>query len=182
METRLINDGEIELRTVAGKPTIVGYAAKYNAKSRDLGGFYEIIAPGAFDRTLADPNNDVVAKIEHMGGLMILARTSNGSLKLESNATGLKYTITNPPDTSAARDLIVLLREGLITKSSFAFSVAKGGESWDDSGKTPIRTLRDVNLHDVSPVSDPAYTQSTVSVRAFEDFKNEKRFARLDKA
>ena len=45
---------EIELRSEAdGKITLRGYAAVFNSLSQDLGGFVEIIRPGAFTRTLA---------------------------------------------------------------------------------------------------------------------------------
>ncbi len=165
MEQRSIIADQIELRTVNGKPTISGYASVYNSKSQDLGGYYEVVKPGAFDRTLNDPNAEVIARIEHQGGLMIIGKRSNGSLKLESNQTGLKYFIS-PPDTTAARDLMELLRTGLIDKSSFAFTVNKNGEDWDYSTKVPTRYLTDVSLVDVAPVSSPAYEKTSVQLRA----------------
>ncbi len=180
MENRSITESEIEIRSVAGRQTITGYAATYGNKSKDLGGFVEIVQRGAFDNTLNDPNAEVVARIEHQSGLMVIGKRSNGSLKLESNATGLKYTIT-PPNTSAANDLIELLRTGLIDKSSFAFNVRKDGESWDFSGKVPVRTLLDVTLIDIAPVSNPAYSQTSVKLRTFEDAKTANNWARINK-
>jgi phage head maturation protease len=47
---------------------LMGYAATFDSISEDLGGFREIIRPGAFDATLAD-KPDVSARIQHAGGL-----------------------------------------------------------------------------------------------------------------
>jgi phage head maturation protease len=51
MMTLEIRSGQ-SLQTSNGK--LVGYAAVFNKPSHDLGGFREIIKPGAFKRTLAD--------------------------------------------------------------------------------------------------------------------------------
>lgn len=152
----------IELRQEDGKPTVIkGYAARFNSRSNNLGGFVEDIQPGAF--TEAAVRDDVRALFNHDSNL-ILGRTKSGTLTLREDETGLHYEI-NPPDTSAGRDLVESIRRGDIDGSSFAFSVED--DTW---GKTedgmPIRTLRKVALYDVSPVTFPAYPSSSVSVRS----------------
>jgi HK97 family phage prohead protease len=87
----------------------------------------------------------------------------------------LVYEI-DPPDTSAARDLLISIKRGDITQSSFGFSIAKGGDKWGDdrSSGTLIRTVLKVGkLYDVSPVSFPAYPQTDAAQRSMQEFLQE---------
>lgn len=58
---------------------IVGYAAKFNSVSRDLGGFVEKIKPGAFNASIA--SGDIRALWNHENRY-VLGRTSSGTLKM----------------------------------------------------------------------------------------------------
>ena len=135
-----------------GKKNIIeGHAAVFNELSEDLGGFREKINPGAFDEVL---DNDVRAFFNHDPNFL-LARTSSGTLKLSTDKRGLKYSF-DVPDTTAGRDLLVSMKRGDITQSSFAFQVES--DSWNTTSKGEIRTIEKVSrLYDVSPVSIPAY-------------------------
>tara|TARA_R110000796_G_scaffold54125_1_gene126643 strand:+ start:8580 stop:9572 length:993 start_codon:yes stop_codon:yes gene_type:complete len=135
-----------------GKRNIIeGHAAVFNELSEDLGGFREKINPGAFDDVL---DNDVRAFFNHDPNFL-LARTSSGTLKLSTDKRGLKYSF-DVPDTTAGRDLLVSMKRGDITQSSFAFQVES--DTWNTTSKGEIRTIEKVSrLFDVSPVSIPAY-------------------------
>ena len=110
-----------------------------------------MIQPGAFDSVLG---NDVRAFFNHDPNFL-LARTSSGTLRLSTDKKGLKYEF-DVPDTTAGRDLLVSMKRGDITQSSFAFQVET--DSWKDTSKGEIRTIEKVSrLFDVSPVSIPAY-------------------------
>jgi len=152
----------LELREPDGEPVrIVGYAAVFNQMSGDLGGFREVVAPGAFADSLAD---DVRALWNH-DSKFILGRTTNGTLALEEDEHGLLVVII-PPDTQWARDLTVSIRRGDVTQMSFGFRVPEGGDTWETrEDGTLLRTLRRVELIDVSPVTFPAYIQTSVAVR-----------------
>ena len=116
-----------------------------------MGGFKEIIAPGAFDDVLGD---DVRALINHDGNL-ILARTTSGTLQLSTDEMGLRYEFTIP-ETSYGKDLAVSMERGDITQSSFAFTVSD--DSWETIDGEDVRTITKVaRLFDVSPVTYPAY-------------------------
>ena len=149
MEKRVF---EIETRMEEGETVkVVGHASVYNTMSEDLGGFREIIAPGAFDDVL---ENDVRALINHDGNL-ILARTTSGTLALSTDEKGLRYEF-EMPETSYGKDLAVSMKRGDITQSSFAFTVAD--DSWDTRDGMDVRTINKVKrLFDVSPVTYPAY-------------------------
>jgi HK97 family phage prohead protease len=156
-----------ELRTKGSADSIgsvVGYAAKFNRQSEDLGGFREVIAPGAFSATL-NRGDDIRALVNHDPSL-VLGRTKNGSLVLREDATGLRIACALP-DTSYARDLYNSIKRGDINQMSFAFQVNDDGEDWDDDtdedgDRTSIRTLKSVRLLDVSCVTYPAYSDTNV--------------------
>lgn len=160
-EVRFTN-GEVEVRSEGAQAKIAGYAAIFNSNSRNLGGFTETITPGAFTKTIQEA--DVRAYLNHDKNL-ILARTKSGTLKLAEDSTGLHYEL-EAPNTSYARDLLVSIERGDINQSSFAFSVVgPNGESWGytDSG-FPQRSLHEVRLFDVSPVTLPAYEDTTTGL------------------
>jgi hypothetical protein len=147
---------------------IVGYAAVFNSLSEDLGGFREMIMPGAFARAIEE--DDVRALINHDSNL-VLGRNIAGTLRLFEDEIGLRYEI-DPPDTQAARDLIISLDRGDIDQSSFGFQAME--ESWrnpDEDNPLPIRILHENRLFDVSPVTYPAYHATSVAARALDKAK-----------
>ncbi|MBT9154466.1 MAG: hypothetical protein DDT39_01142 [Firmicutes bacterium] len=148
---------------------IRGYAAVFNSLSEDLGGFLEQISPGAFVDAIA--RDDVRALINHDSNL-VLGRNRSGTLVMREDATGLGIEIT-PPDTQAARDLVELMGRGDVTQMSFAFSVSKEDQSWEQSGAGPwIRTVHKVaRLYDVSVVTYPAYPSTSAAIRALEEYR-----------
>jgi HK97 family phage prohead protease len=154
----------IELRAEGDGNTFSGYAALFNSPSEPLP-FTEIIAPGAFKRSLRS-RNDVKMLWNHDSGA-VLASTRSGTLSLIEDERGLKVTAILP-DTTAGRDARELISKGIVDAMSFGFSVPSGGDSWSQDGST--RTLNSVRLHEVSVVAWPAYaaTGGTVSVRALD--------------
>ena len=160
---------EFEVRKVAsGGAVIEGHAAVFNRKSRNLGGFVEMIDPDAFNQTLGD-NPDVRALINHDPS-HLLGRTRSGTLRLSKDNTGLHYEV-DVPDRSDARDLLVSMERGDITQSSFAFF--KIDDEWGlTEDEFPLRTVTAASLHngDVSPVTYPAYEDADAGVadRAFQ--------------
>lgn len=149
------------------KQIIRGHAAVFNQLSEDLGGFREQVAPGAF--TEAIERDDVRALFNHDANF-VLGRTLSKTLRLSEDARGLAIEI-DPPDTQAARDLLVSISRGDVSQMSFGFTIRPGGQDWakDDEGRT-IRTLKKVRLFDVSPVTYPAYPQTDVALRELRSF------------
>lgn len=150
-----------------GAIVIHGYASVFNKDSENLGGFVERIDPHAFDSVL---DNDVRCLFNHDPNV-VLGRTKSETLKLAVDDNGLKYEYEQP-DTQAARDLTTLMERGDIAESSFAFEVEE--EEWD-TGENGIKTrlIKKVKrLHDVSPVTYPAYPDATVAKRSLKEFQN----------
>lgn len=148
---------------------IAGYAALFNSESKDLGGFKERIAPGAFTRSLKE-GGDVKALVNHDPS-QLLGRTKNGTLTVSQDSRGLKFRCVLNPDSQTHRDLYAAIKRGDYDECSFAMTVPEGGDTWDeaqdDDGRSyQRRTLRDVNLMDVSCVTYPAYNSTSVGARA----------------
>lgn len=161
-EIRRLSNGELRLSS-KGKRKLVGYAARFNSLSDDLGGFREQIAPGAFKNALK--KSDVRALLNHESSV-VLGRVSAGTLRLKEDSLGL-FMEVDLPNTQAARDLIESIERGDITQQSFGFRVAPGGDSWSENkAGEQIRTLLEIDeLFDVSPVTFPAYPETSIEAR-----------------
>jgi HK97 family phage prohead protease len=143
-------------------PKIKGYAAVFDQLSEPIFGlFREKIKAGAFAQTAKE---DDVRALNNHDVNCVLGRTKNGTLSLGEDEHGLKIVIM-PPDTQCARDLITNIQRGDVDQMSFTFQVESKDEKWSmDKNNFPIRELGKVKLYDVSPVTFPAYPQTTVSV------------------
>jgi uncharacterized protein len=150
--------------------SLVGYAATFDGEAKIGGskGYIETINPAAFDRALKE-NHDVTFRFNHNASF-VLGRTKAGTLKLEKRDKGLWFECSLP-ETQQARDLHTSVQRGDISECSFAFSLpADGGERWsvkrDANGKAyASRELTDVDLYDVSAVTEPAYNNTKVFAR-----------------
>ncbi len=144
------------------KPKIIGHAAMFDQLSEPLFDFREKVASGAFAKSIK--KDDIRALFNHDANY-VLGRNKAKTLRLKEDEQGLAIEI-DPPDTQWARDLQESIRRGDISQMSFGFMVTK--DSWEhNKGKENIRTLEEVKLFDVSPVTFPAYPQTTVAVRDY---------------
>ncbi len=143
---------------------LVGYAAKFDSRSGDLGGFTEIIRRGAFAESLQGNAADPLALVHHRPEL-VLGRRSAGTLRLSEDAVGLAFEI-DLPDTQTGRDLLVSVERGDIRGASFAFSVRNGGDRWEVRDGKTTRELTSVDLHEITVTATPAYPDTEVARRA----------------
>lgn len=169
---------KLEVRTVTelraegqgDEMALVGYAALFNARSRNLGGFVEQIAPGAFTRSLAE-NADVKVTFNHDPN-QVLGRTKSKTATVEQDERGLKFRCQLDPTNTMHRNIHASVKRGDIDECSFAFRVSTEGQEWkaeEQNGNEDflaVRTLKDVDLVDVSAVTYPAYFGTSVDARA----------------
>jgi len=162
----------VEQRADGLGPKITGYAAVFNKYSEDLGGFREKIKPGAFKKAIG--KSDVRGLFNHDSNF-VLGRQSAGTLRIKEDKNGLWMEI-DPPDTAIIRDLVLKpIERGDIREQSFGFIV--GRDEWDGldnerSGEPITRTIIEVDeLFDVSPVTFPAYPDTSVALRSMEQAK-----------
>jgi len=126
--------------------------------------FREVIAPGAF--TDAIGRDDVVFLWNHDSDT-VMARTRSGTLTLEQDDRGLKMSASLDRDDPDVQRIYHKMKRGDVDKMSFAFFPEV--QEWDDSGDTPLRTIRSASLHDVSAVTHPAYDGTEIGLRSLEE-------------
>lgn len=159
MSERRMTSGVIEARQADAGMTIIGHASMWDTPY-DLYGFTERVARGAFKKSLKE--SDIAALWNHDPNI-VLGRRRSGTLRLEEDDRGLRYEV-DLPDTAAARDLYKLIDRGDVYQSSFSFEVVK--DEWEErEDALPLRTLKEVRLYDVSPVTFPASGTTDVDVQ-----------------
>ena len=149
--------------------TITGLAVPYDKEAVIAGMFREVFRPGAFDDVL--PELDTVYLRNHDRD-SLLARTSNGTLKVSDSPEGIRYKATPAADTTVVRDTIADIEAGNLVGNSFAFRIKT--EKWTESeDDLPLREVLEADaLPDVSVVTDPAYgADTTVALRSLETFQ-----------
>lgn len=128
-----------------------------------FGPYTEIVAAGAFDKTL-DANPDVAFLLNHRG--MTMARTTNGSLELSVDDTGLKSVAFLNPKRQDVKDLVIAIEDGNITEMSFAFMITRG--QWSpDYMEFRIQEV-DLDRGDTSAVNYGANPYTSIAARSHE--------------
>jgi HK97 family phage prohead protease len=133
-------------------------AVPYGVESVDLGGFKEIYSPGCFNGGL---DNDPVVLLNHDDRLILGRQSSNA--RFYDAGIGLRCDV-DLPDVSYANDLLVLMRQGIITNSSAAFWILRF--HWETRDGERFRIVDRALMRECSPVSFPAYKTTTASVQA----------------
>lgn len=153
----------VEIRAEeSGSIKVSGYAAVFNEEA-DIGGYFrEVIAPGAFADAIG--RDDVVFLINHEG--LPLARTRSGTLIVREDTRGLYMESELDPDDPDVKSIVPKMKRGDLDKMSFAFMPEV--QEWDDSEETPLRTIKQARLLDVSIVTSPAYDGTEIGLRSLE--------------
>ncbi len=162
-EIRLSN---VTVEEIEDKMILEGYAILFNVESLigdEEHGFIEVIDPGALNSSSL---KDVPMKYNHMDSFLIIARTKNGSLKLTVDEIGLKV-YAELIDTKSNEDIYKMVKNGLLDKMSFAFTVEE--QVWNKEGSIPRRLITKIaRLYDVSIVDTPAYDQTSIYARSLD--------------
>lgn len=165
---------ECRAEMTAGR--LVGHAAVFNEEAR-IGEFFEQIDPDAFADVL---DGDTVLQLDHKG--LPLARTTSGTMTIGVDSRGLVMN-ADPADTTAGRDLRVLVERGDLFSMSFGFIVADDVWERREDG-SHLRTVKKIGrLFDVSVVTFPAYLGTDVALRdLLGDMPTPPTVARRDRA
>lgn len=162
-------------------PRFVGHAAVFDSRT-SIGnplrwGFYEEIAPGAFDKTLAE--GDARFLVDHDSRLLV-SRVSAGDLRLAVDAVGLAVDSDLDAELSYVRDLTRNLERRRITGMSFGFYVVRdewsivevdviGADGKETKAEAELRRILEVRLLEVSAVTFPAYEDTDAGLRKMAD-------------
>jgi len=153
---------------------IEGYFAVFNSETELFPGAYEEIAPTAFNNTLS---NDIRALVNH-DTQYVLGRNKSNTLDLKVDSRGLWGSIKiNEKDTDAM-NLYERVRRGDVDQCSFGFNILDESTEYRDDG-TVKWTINEVDLHEISVVTFPAYGDTSVQARMKQKEQIEQR--KLDK-
>lgn len=168
--------GNFERRYVAGElratpadgdaMRIEGHAARFGVLSADLGGFREKINPGAFAKSLL--TSDIRALWNH-DPIFVLGRNTSGTLALSEDVLGLRFSCELPATNMIREMVAVPIQRGDVSQCSFGFRTIE--DFWEETTGGWIRTLLEVSLFDVSPVTFPAYAETDVAVRSLQNHR-----------
>lgn len=164
----------LQERSDGQSPLIVGYGAVFYRAGQEGTQYWlwdnivERIDRGAFDRALKE---DDIRGLKNHDPNLLLGRSTAGTMNLTVDDIGLRYEIT-PGDTQASRDTTAEIKRGDLSGSSFSFIIPEGGDDWSEQktaegAKIHIRTLRELQVFDVGPVTFPAYSATTTGVRCY---------------
>ena len=170
MDNRNLTYSNIIVRS-DGSRHVTGCAIKFNSDSNDMG-FIERIRPEAVTEDVL-MRSDIFVYLDHQKDRGVLARSNHGvgSLHLDLRDDGLYYDF-DAPATQLGDELLSYLERGEINSSSFAFTVADGGDKWyrDADGKIRRDIYKIERLFDCSPVFSPAYSATSCQRRGLDDF------------
>lgn len=157
---------ELRVQSEGEKKYFTGYAAVFNSLSNDLGGWREIIRPGAFSETLASGRE--IRNLVNHNSAHLLGSTLSGTTEIWEDEHGLAFR-TLCSDRTYEQDLIKSLERGDASRCSFAFSVKnkKVDQRWSRPSGVDyeLRELLKVDLYEVSILTaDPAYSSTSAEV------------------
>lgn len=145
-----------------GRCFVEGYATTFDAPYDLCDGMKECILSTALDG--ADMS-DVIFLLNHEG--QVLARQRNNTLSVMRDDHGLLVR-ADLSGSQKGRDLYEAIKNGLIDRMSWAFTIADDGWEWNSEERTSYIT-RIEKVYDVSAVSRPANEDTSISARSYLD-------------
>ncbi len=143
-----------------GQKYIEGYFVVFGGVYELWPGATESVDPHAFDDTLG---GDIRALINH-DTTLVLGRTKAGTLELKVDSRGLWGRIRVNQADGDALNLYSRIERGDVDQCSFGFEILEEETEWRDDGSVHW-TIKRVKLYEVSPVTFPAYEDTSVSAR-----------------
>lgn len=172
--------GNVEIRadSEGGEETgLQGYAVTYNVQSeimRDWWGdkFVEVIAEGAFDKSLQERN--VLAFWNHNKDIL-LGNTESKTLDLRSDSKGVFFDL-DLPKSSWGENVKESVRRKDVTGVSFGFRVVDDVITTVEIDGEDVykRTVTEALLFEISPTHTPAYKDSECNVRSLNELRDER--------
>ncbi|WP_339785223.1 HK97 family phage prohead protease [Tissierella sp.] len=165
----VISDLKIREET-EGEKYLEGYFAVFNRETELWPGAFEEIDPGAFDKTLG---NDIRALINH-DSTLVLGRNKATTLELKVDGHGLFGRIkVNSNDTDAV-NTYERVKRGDVSGNSFGFNIISEETEFRDDGTVKWR-IKEVDLHEVSVCTFPAYADTSIQARKKEVEQHKQR-------
>ena len=155
---------------------IEGYFIRFNEETELWKGVYEEVDPDSVDEL---KNNDIRCLFNHDTSI-VLGRTGNGTLELKKDNKGLFGRVKINPNDKQAMDIYARIERGDINASSFVFNIIDEEIQNRDDGTTKF-ILKKIDLHEVSPITFPAYPTTSIQARKKELQQHRERQLELKK-
>ena len=143
-----------------GKKRIEGYFSVFGSDYHIWDGATESVDRHAFDNALDD---DIRCLIDHDSRL-VLGRTKAGTLQLRTDDHGLWGSVVINEDDQDAMNLYARVQRGDVDQCSFGFDITDEEIEYRDNGDIHW-TIKSVKLYEVSCVTFPAYTETSIAAR-----------------
>lgn len=182
------HQGELELRRAGDGAQVLagrfpyGKLAVLSDGGREGRPRKEVIAPGAFEHRLADPEEDIHLLVGHDFGLPLASKATR-SLTFRDTPQALLFEARISPAVAATqhgRDVLALIGAGLAVGISPGFripprrAVEKAEEITEEPDEPArgmhgalIRTIFAALLYELSIVTRPAYSDAQVQARSW---------------
>ena len=141
-------------------PHITGYFSVFGGVYEIGSGMTESVDRHAFDKTLG---GDIRALTNH-DTTLVLGRTTAHTLELRVDEHGLWGDVTINPNDQDAMNLYERVKRGDVDQCSFGFNIVSEETEFRDDGSIHW-TITEVELHEVSVCTFPAYEDTNVSAR-----------------
>lgn len=154
------------------KKYIEGYFVVYDTEVKIFDGYYEQIARGALDESIA--NDDIRCLFNHDTGF-VLGRTGNNTVSLKSDDKGLHATVEINPNDRQAVDVYERVKRGDIATCSFGFYEKESDPTITDNGLVMHNIVTKAKVFEISVCPFAAYedTEITARTKSFAvDYKN----------
>ena len=158
-QVRALQTG-FEVREEAEQLHITGYFSVFGGTYEIGPGMTESVDRHAFDNTLG---GDIRALTNHDTS-MVLGRTKAHTLELRVDEHGLWGDITINPNDQDAMNLYERVKRGDVDQCSFGFNIVSEETEFRDDGSIHW-TITEVELHEVSVCTFPAYEDTNVTAR-----------------
>ncbi|MDD4102983.1 MAG: HK97 family phage prohead protease [Kiritimatiellae bacterium] len=151
-----------EIRAADGDDARVsGLGIVYDQWTELWPGYMERISRGAVKNA-----ETVKSFFNHDPDYVLSTLDSDPALVLRETESGLEYDSPIPP-TTYGNDLKINLQRKNVRGSSFAFDV--NHDAWSQNADGVVcRDITDLTLYEVGPVTNPAYIQTTATMRSKE--------------
>jgi uncharacterized protein len=177
---------EFKLQEIQDVGTFAGYASVFSKPIPHPFFGFDIVAPGAFAKTLSTRGASQIKMLWQHG--LVSPDPVGEWTSITEDDRGLHVTGQLFMELSGAADRLILLRKGAINSLSIGFSSQSKKNTFDP--ETNTRTLSEVELFEISPVTFPAQVsakirsvksaQSLITVSEFEDFLREAGFSHTE--
>lgn len=177
----------LQLRSDEGgeaPPTLYGHFSIFNTwteiNSTYEGRFLERVAPGTFAKTMKESRAQIKVLYDHGADPQLGNKPLGPLTDLREDEEGGYYEVPLI-DTSYNRDFVIPALNAGLLGASFRFQVVR--DEWNDKAERsefnpnglPERTIREVRLFELGPVTFGAYPEATAKVRSLTDHYHDLR-------